>query len=137
MGCRADAGQQITGHDPAQRCLLHGRTVEEQRCCRDFIQYALGPRGETIASKLGRIVPSLKSVANSPAYLDPTQPPANSKMYLDVIPTIRRVPVSPVWGAVESAVNAEMERAFYGTASVDTAIAAAIQKANAEFAKVK
>lgn len=103
----------------------------------DFIQYALGPQGQTVASKLGRIVPSLKSVANSPAYLDPTLPPANSKMWLDVIPTIRRVPISPVWGAVESAVNAEIDRAFYGTATVDEAIQAAIQKANAEFAKVK
>ncbi|HVG01039.1 MAG TPA: sugar ABC transporter substrate-binding protein, partial [Chloroflexia bacterium] len=54
----------------------------------DFIQHALGPRGQTVASELGRIVPSLKSVANSPAFLDPSKPPANSKMYLDVIPTI-------------------------------------------------
>ncbi len=54
----------------------------------DFIQYALGPRGQVVAAKLGRTVPSLKSIANSPAFLDPTQPPANSKVYLDVIPTI-------------------------------------------------
>jgi multiple sugar transport system substrate-binding protein len=101
----------------------------------DFIQYALGPRGQIVAAKLGRTVPSLKSVANSPAYLDPTQPPANSKMYLDVIPTIRRVPVSPAWPAVESAVNSELERGFYGAASVDTVIQTAIQRANAEFAK--
>ncbi|MEO8287958.1 MAG: sugar ABC transporter substrate-binding protein [Chloroflexota bacterium] len=103
----------------------------------DFIQYALGPQGETIASKLGRIVPSLKTVANSPAYLDPTQPPANSKLYLDAIPTIRRVPISPVWGSIETIVNAEIDRAFYGGATVDQAIQAATQKANAEFAKVK
>jgi multiple sugar transport system substrate-binding protein len=103
----------------------------------DFIQYALGPQGQTVASNLGRIVPSLKSVANSPAYLDPSQPPANSKMYLDVIPTIRRVPISPAWGSIESIVNAEIDRAFYGGASVDEAVQAATQKANAEFAKVK
>ncbi len=103
----------------------------------DFIQYALGPQGQTIASNLGRIVPSLKAIANSPAYLDPTQPPANSKMYLDVIPTIRRVPISPVWGNIETLVNAEIDRAFYGGASVDAAIASAVAKANAEFARVK
>jgi multiple sugar transport system substrate-binding protein len=103
----------------------------------DFIQYALGPQGQIIASKLGRIVPSLKSVANSPAYLDPTQAPANSKMWLDVIPTIRRVPISPVWGNIENIVNAEIDRAYYGAATVDQAIDAATQRANAEFAKVK
>jgi hypothetical protein len=47
------------------------------------------------------------------------------------------VPISPVWGAVESAVNAEIDRAFYGQATIQEATAAAIQKANAEFAKVK
>jgi multiple sugar transport system substrate-binding protein len=101
----------------------------------DFIQYALGPQGQTIASKLGRIVPSLKSIANSSAYLDPSQPPANSKMYLDVIPTIRRIPVSAAWPAVESAANAELERAFYGQQSVDDAIRKITERANAEFAR--
>jgi multiple sugar transport system substrate-binding protein len=101
----------------------------------DFIQYALGPRGQVVAAQLGRTVPSLKSVANSPAFLDPTRPPANSKMFLDVIPTIRLVPVSPAWPAVESAVNQEIERAFYGTAPIDVAVQAAVQRANAEFAK--
>lgn len=102
----------------------------------DFIQYALGPRGQTVASKLGRIVPSLKSISTSPAFLDPTQPPANSKMYLDVIPTIRRVPVSAAWPAIESTGNAEIERAFYGQTTVDAAIKAITDKAATEFAKV-
>lgn len=103
----------------------------------DFIQYALGPQGQTISAHLGRIVPSLRAIANSPIYLDPAQPPANSQMYLNVIPTIRRVPISPVWGSIESLVNAEIERAFYGGAGVDVAIKSAVAKANAEFAKVK
>ena len=111
-------------------------TSKNKEAAWDFVQYALGPRGQTVASKLGRIVPSLKSVANSPAFLDPTQAPANSKMYLDVIPTIRLVPVSAAWPAVETAVNQEIERAFYGTAPIDIAIQEAIRRANAEFAKV-
>lgn len=103
----------------------------------DFVQYAQGPQGQDVAAKLGRIVPSLKSVANSPAFLDTTQLPANSQMYLDVVPTIRLVPISPAWPAVESAVNKELERAFYGTAPLDEALTKAMEKANEEFAKVK
>jgi multiple sugar transport system substrate-binding protein len=101
----------------------------------DFIQYAQGEAGQEVAAKLGRTVPSRKSVAAAPAFLDPTQPPANSRMYLDVIPSVRRVPITPSWPAVEKVVNEELERAFYGTAPVDIAIQAAIEKANAELAK--
>jgi multiple sugar transport system substrate-binding protein len=118
-------------------CMASGVSAEMKAAAWDFIQFAQGVRGQTVAARLGRTVPSLKSVANSPAFLDPTQPPANSKIYLDAIPTIRRVPITPVWGAVETAVNAEIDRAFYGQATLQQATAAAIEKANAEFAKVK
>ena len=36
-----------------------------------FIEYALGPEGAPIVAKSGRTVPSLKSVAESDAFLDP------------------------------------------------------------------
>jgi multiple sugar transport system substrate-binding protein len=101
----------------------------------DFIQYAQGETGQEVAAKLGRTVPSRKSVAASPAFLDPAQPPANSRMYLDVVPSIRRVPITASWPAVEKVVNEELERAFYGTAPVDIAMQAAMEKANAELGK--
>lgn len=41
-----------------------------------FVEYVNSPTGEVIASKTGRTVPSLKSIAQSPAYLDPSKPPA-------------------------------------------------------------
>ncbi|MEO8285118.1 MAG: sugar ABC transporter substrate-binding protein [Chloroflexota bacterium] len=103
----------------------------------DFIEYAQGTKGQEVASRLGRIVPSLKSVSTSPAFLDPTQPPANSQMYLDAVPNIRLVPISAAWPAVETVVNKELERAFFGTATVDEAIQLAMQKANEEFGKVR
>ena len=101
----------------------------------DFIQFAQGPLGQSVAAKRGRTVPSLKDVANSPDFLDPTQPPANSRVYLDVLPSSRISPVISTWPAVETAVNNELERAFYGTAPIDTALQLAIEKANAEFAR--
>jgi hypothetical protein len=56
-------------------------------------------------------------------------------MYLDVVPSIRRVPITASWPAVEKVVNEELERAFYGTAPVDIAMQAAMEKANAELGK--
>jgi multiple sugar transport system substrate-binding protein len=101
----------------------------------DFIQFAQGPQGQSVAAKRGRTVPSLQAVATSPDFLDPTQPPANSRVYLDVLPSSRISPVISTWPAVERVVNEELERAFYGTAPIDTALQLAIEKANAEFAK--
>jgi multiple sugar transport system substrate-binding protein len=101
----------------------------------DFIQFAQGPQGQSVAAKRGRTVPSMKVVANSPDFLDPTQPPANAQVYLDVLPSSRISPVISTWPSVETAVNNELERAFYGTAPIDTALKLAIEAANAEFAK--
>jgi multiple sugar transport system substrate-binding protein len=67
-------------------------------------------------------VPSLKSVAESPAFLDPTQSPANSKVFLDVIPTIKLVPVLSTWPKIESTANEELEQALYNLKSMDDAI---------------
>lgn len=116
-------------------CMAASISPEKKAAAWDFIQFAQGPVGQTVAAKLGRTVPSLRSVANSPAFLDPTQLPASSKVYLDAIPSIKGVPVHFRWGAIESAVNAEIERAFYGQATLKEATDTAIQKANAEFAK--
>jgi hypothetical protein len=44
----------------------------------DFTAFAIGLEGQQITARLGRTVPSLKSVATSPAFLDPARAPANS-----------------------------------------------------------
>ena len=82
----------------------------------EFVQYAAGPEGQRLAAELGRIVPSLKAVAQSPAFLDPARAPANSQVFLDVIPTIRVLPIVPGWPAIEMAFDEELELAFYANA---------------------
>lgn len=79
----------------------------------DWIQFASGPEGQRMAAELGRTVPSLKEVAESPAFLEPSRAPANSKAFLDVIPSIRVLPIVSTWPALENAVNQELELAFY------------------------
>jgi multiple sugar transport system substrate-binding protein len=90
-----------------------------------FIEFANSREGQSIVALSGRTVPSLKAVAESPAFLDPTAKPLHSKVFLDVIPYIRSVPVMETWVDIEDALGEELERAFYGEATVDQALEAA------------
>jgi multiple sugar transport system substrate-binding protein len=78
-----------------------------------FMEYALGPEGAPIVAKSGRTVPSLKSVAESDAFLDPTAKPANSQVFLDTIPVIRQVPSISTWPEIEDAAESILEEAYY------------------------
>ena len=97
-----------------------------------FIEFANSAAGQTIVARSGRTVPSLKAVAESPAFLDPGVKPQSSRVFLDVIPYIRGVPVIESWVDIEDTVGKEIERAFYGEATADEAIEAANER-TAEF----
>jgi multiple sugar transport system substrate-binding protein len=77
------------------------------------MEFALGPEGQRITAQAGRTVPSLKEVAESDAFLDPELKPANSRVFLDTIPVIRRVPTIPEWPEIEDAAGAVLEEALY------------------------
>ena len=78
-----------------------------------FMEFALGPEGAPIVAKSGRTVPSLKSVAESDAFLDPTAKPANSQVFLDTIPVIRQVPSISTWPEIEDAASPILEEGYY------------------------
>ena len=78
-----------------------------------FVEYAVGPEGSQITAKGGRTVPSHKATAESPAFLDPASKPKSSQIFLDAIPSIRRLPISPNWPRVEDAANLAFEEAFF------------------------
>jgi multiple sugar transport system substrate-binding protein len=81
-----------------------------------FLEFALGPEGQRIAASTGRTVPSAVAVAESDAFLDPAVPPAGSRVFLDGIDHLGRVPNAPAWAEVEDAANAALEEAFYAGA---------------------
>lgn len=101
-----------------------------------FIEFANSIEGQTIIAASGRTVPSLITVAQSPAFLDGL-PPASSHLFLDTIPMLRAVPTMSRWIAIEETAGREVERAFYGEATVDEAIAAAIQLTQPEFERAR
>ena len=89
-----------------------------------YIAYATGEQGQTISALGGRTVPALKAVANSGSFLDPTQAPRHSKVFLDGIPFIQRTPVIPTWPEIEDVSEEFLTRAFYEPGyTIDQAIA--------------
>lgn len=91
-----------------------------------LIEFANSTEGQTLMAGTGRTVPSLRQVAESPAFLNPAQPPASNQVFLDAIPLLRRVPLLPEWPRIEEMASREIERAFYGQVSVFEAAQSAI-----------
>ena len=98
-----------------------------------FIEFANSVEGQRTIAASGRTVPSLRAVAESPAFLDPAARPRNSRVFLREIPHIHAVPVTPEWVDVEELAGEELTRAYYGRASVDEVIATATRRAAAFF----
>ena len=89
------------------------RASDNKDAAWGFMEFALGPEGQRITARSGRTVPSLKGVANSDAFLDPSLKPAHSEVFLDTIPAIRRVPTISTWPEIEDASEAILEQGLY------------------------
>ena len=83
----------------------------------------MSAEGQTRAAQLGRTVPSLRSVAESSAFLDPTQPPASARVWLEIAPELRALPKLENWAAIERVAATELEQLYLGTQSLDVTIA--------------
>ena len=99
-----------------------------------LIEFANSIEGQRIMAGTGRTVPSLRQVAESPAFLDSTQAPASGHVFLDALPLLRRMPNLPEWPAIEETASREIERAFYGGVPVEEAATAAISQTLTYFA---
>ncbi|MCA9956564.1 MAG: sugar ABC transporter substrate-binding protein [Anaerolineales bacterium] len=93
-------------------------TTENKDAAWTFIEYANSPEGQTVIAGTGRTVPSLISVAESDAFLEPGALPARSRVWLDTAATLQIVPVISTWEEIEGTANEEIERAFYGDITV-------------------
>jgi multiple sugar transport system substrate-binding protein len=78
-----------------------------------FMEFALGPEGQRITARSGRTVPSLIDVSRSEAFLDPDAKPASSRVFLETIPHIRRVPSISTWPEIEDASEGILEGGLY------------------------
>lgn len=96
-------------------------TTENKDAAWTFIEFANSVEGQTIIAGSGRTVPSLISVAESDAFLNPDQLPARSRVWLDTASTVRLVPIISTWEEIEGTASEEIERAFYGDISAEEA----------------
>jgi multiple sugar transport system substrate-binding protein len=87
-----------------------------------FVEFALGPEGAPVVAETGRTVPSLVSVAESDAFLDPKAKPRNSRVFLDGIADIRRVPSISTWPEIEDASEGILENGMYLGEPVDDVV---------------
>jgi multiple sugar transport system substrate-binding protein len=112
---------------------LSGTAADKDAAWR-FIEYANSPEGQTLIAGSGRTVPSLIAVAESEAFLDPTQKPARSQVFLDTIPALQRVPLVSTWDEIERTASEEIERAFYGDITAEEAAILARDRTEEYFA---
>ncbi len=90
----------------------------------EFVGFAIGREGQTVTALGGRTVPSLKQVARSGAFLDPTQPPEHSDVFIKTIPLLRRTPVIPTWPEIEDLAQEILTRLYYEDGyTIDDALA--------------
>ena len=87
-----------------------------------FVEFANTLEGQTLLAQSGRTVPSRLDLADSPDFLDPLAAPANSRVFIDAIATMRSSPALATWADIEGVVDAELAQAFYGQLSLDAAI---------------
>jgi multiple sugar transport system substrate-binding protein len=82
-------------------------------------------------------VPSLKAVAESEAFLDPAAKPANSRVFLDTIDVIRRVPNISTWPEIEDAAEGIIETGLYQGVSAEEAARRLIDQTTPMFARAE
>ena len=109
--------QEVAGVLHSDAYCLSSTTVNKEAAWT-FIEFANSFAGQTIIAGSGRTVPSLITVAESDAFLNPDQLPARSRVWLDTADTLRLVPIISTWEEIEGTANEEIERAFYGDISV-------------------
>ncbi len=111
-------------------CLAKGDKAD---AAWEFVEYAAGKQGQTLAAEGGRTVPSLRSVARSDAFLDPDSKPASSQVFLDAVPRIRRLPISPNWANVEETADLALEEAFFEGGEVEELLQRLITETDGQF----
>jgi multiple sugar transport system substrate-binding protein len=101
-------------------CLTKGSRQKDEAW--RFMEFALGPDGQRITARSGRTVPSLIAVSRSQAFLDPAAKPASSRVFLETIPHIRRVPSISTWPEIEDRAEGILEGGLYENVPTDEVV---------------
>jgi multiple sugar transport system substrate-binding protein len=97
-------------------CVLSGSKHEAEAI--KFAEFAGGVEGQRILTQLGRVVPSIKSLAESDEFANAT-PPENNQVFVDAEKIMRILPTVPDSPAIEQRVERALEAAYFGRISID------------------
>jgi multiple sugar transport system substrate-binding protein len=99
----------------------------------EWVEYALGASGQEVLAASGRSVPSMKAVAESPLFLEPTDPPANSKVFVDALSQMHQLPVTKNWSEVEGLTDDVLTELYYGRVGLDEGLKRLAQETDGKF----
>jgi multiple sugar transport system substrate-binding protein len=114
-------------------CMMEAST--EKDAAWDYLEFAVGPAGQRITATTGRTVPSMRDVAESPAFLTPGAKPEHSSVFLESIPVIRRVPNIATWPEIEDLVNPLLEEGMFEGESAREIAGAIVARTGPVFAR--
>lgn len=95
-----------------------------------LVRYVVGTDGQKTVTELGRGVPVLKSVANSPSFLQTTRDPKSVKMYLDLPQYGVVTQYTTAWDEMEQANKKELEPVFLGQRTAKDGVTALVPQIN-------
>ena len=98
-----------------------------------WIEYALAQKGQEVLAASGRSVPSLRAVAESPLFLEPEEPPANSKVFVDALSQMHQLPVTANWSEVEGRTDDILNELYYGRIDLDAALKRLAEETDGKF----
>jgi multiple sugar transport system substrate-binding protein len=116
----APGGQPATILHSDAYCISAG-TGREDDAWR-AIEFAMSAEGQEILAASGRTVPSRIDVLSSPAFLEPSEPPATAQVFVDNAAIARATPHVAMWAMVEKVADGILESAFYGHLDRETAL---------------
>jgi multiple sugar transport system substrate-binding protein len=122
----APGGEPVTMLHSDAYCIAEG-TGREDAAWR-LVEYAAGVEAQEILAESGRTVPSRRDVLTSPVFLEPDQPPATAKVFVDNAEIARATPSSAVWVQVEKLGDDLLADVFYGRVEREQGIATLLQR---------
>lgn len=111
-------------------CIAKGGDTE---AAWQWVEFALGREGQEVLARSGRSVPSLRAVAESPAFLDAGDPPQHSQVFLDALEHMHRLPTTENWTAVEKRADDVLVALFYGELGIDEALERLARETDGQF----
>lgn len=95
-----------------------------------LMQWLTGPEGQKHQARTGRDMPSFVSVANSPDFLDPVNPPENDAAFLDAAKHARPLEIDANLGAWDELVTAELTQIFVARRDVKKSMESLVPRIN-------